>query len=258
MLTLVKKDEQQELLDRLQVVVLDCPFDTFADPLTQKYFGRYIALKLDGFMNEYEKGILPLGAYDFIGTIVMICEKNGDELQPITCFKSTTLDRAKEFNLAFELTHLFHTEAERENCEYVEGLISRVVSEGKKLGYNSSWTMSAKWGRGTPLRKFMLNLSVSALANYYTEYGIQEVLSAGVLRFKIDQFQKNMGFDFIQYNGKALPPMETWFAKKEKVLLMHLTKFSVETLAAAKAYRSLWDRRITLDSAHFEKKKSAA
>jgi hypothetical protein len=83
------ENECSNVMERLQVVVLDCPYNSFSSPTTQKLFGKFINMKLTGFLEEYGHGVMPLGAYDFIGTLIMLCEKKGDELEPVFCFKST-------------------------------------------------------------------------------------------------------------------------------------------------------------------------
>jgi len=259
MLKLVRPDEETEsLLERLQVVVIDCPVDTFADSRTQKLFGKYIALKLNGYTNNYEQGIIPVGAFDFVGTIVMICEKRGDDLEPVTCFKSSSLGRARNFSLHFEALSLFPTDAEREHREYIERLIERMDQEHKTLGYISSWTMDSEWGRGTHLRKFFLNLSLSTLINYHADCRFNEIIAYAVLRFKIDEVLSFVGFELGADQGRVLGPIDTWFVKNEKTAMMHFKRFAEDAIVLGNTYRPLWEKRITIDLANSLQKKKAA
>jgi len=218
-------------------------------------------MKLRGFLEEYEHGIVPLGSYDFIGTILLVCRKNGkrmDDLEPVFCFKSSTLDRTNYFSLPFELTEWFHSEAERPHREAVQKIIDRAEKNNIHLGYNSSWTIDPSWRSEPSLKQLARELSVAVFTNYYTSYKIQEILIGGVLRFKVDKIQAFLGFDYLKLNGEALPPVEAWFAKKEKAILMHLTQFSKEALELASKYKTLWENRITVDLKTYEKNKKAA
>jgi hypothetical protein len=248
----IVSSENEQIFDQLQIVVMDCAYNSFSNPLTQKLFGKYISLKLDGFLKEYGHGVLPLGSYDFIGTVVMVCEKKGEEMEPITCFKSSTLERARYFSLPLEINSLFHSSAEKQHQKFVESLIRRVEQENKSLGYVSSWTMSSTWGKGTPLRKLALQITNSSLVNLYIDSKIDEALSAGILKFKIDDVQRFLGFNQIQFEGEVLPPIEAWFVKNEKTALMHLESFSDAAKKQAKQYRDLWDSRLFLGVNEFE------
>lgn len=242
----------------LQVVVLDCPYNNFSNPLTQKLFSKFVDMKLRGFLEEYEHGIVPLGSYDFVGTIIMLCHKQGEELEPVFCFKSSTLDRAKYFSLPFELNEWFHSAAEEPHRKAVQKIISRAEQDGIHLGYNSSWTIDPHWRSDPHLKKLARDLSVAVFTQYYTQAKIQEILIGGVLRFKVDKIQAYLGFEYLEHQGERLPPVEAWFAKNEKAILMHLKKFSPEALAMASQYQELWDRRLVIDESDYQKEKKVA
>jgi hypothetical protein len=212
-------------------------------------------MKLTGFLREYEHGILPLGSYDFIGTLIMLCEKKDGELEPVFCFKSTTLERVKYFNLPFELLEWFHSSAEKNHEMVVRGILERAESEKINIGYNSSWTIDPKWREVAELKYLAKELSVALFVKYYQSRSTQEILIGGVKRFKVDQIQSFLGFEYLKYNGEVLPPIEAWFAKNEKAILMHLTRFSKEALAIAEKYSKLWSERIEIleEKVHSEK-----
>ncbi len=238
--------EYGNVLDRLQVVVLDCPYNSFSSPTTQKLFGKFVNMKLTGFLREYEHGILPLGSYDFIGTLIMLCEKKDGELEPVFCFKSTNIERVKYFNLPFELLEWFHSAAEKNHETVVRGILEKAEKENINVGYNSSWTIDPKWREVAELKLLAKELSVALFVNYYQSRSIQEILIGGVKRFKVDQIQGFLGFEYLKYNGEVLPPIEAWFAKNEKAILMHLTRFSEDAQSIADQYSKLWNERIEI------------
>ncbi len=245
-------------IDDLQVVVIDCAYNSFSDPFTQKLFGKFVDMKLRGFLEEYEHGIVPLGAYDFVGTILLVCEKKGAELEPIFCFKSSTLNRAQYFSLPFELLDCFHHDDRSIHKQAVQAVIQHASQNNINLGYNSSWTIDPRWRSDPRLKLLARELSVAVFTSYYRNYQIQEILIGGALRFKVDRIQAFLGFEYLKSNGENLPPLEIWFAKNEKVALMHLKQFSKEAIEMAEKYQKLWDRRITIDQKTYQNSKKAA
>ncbi len=215
-------------------------------------------MKLRGFLEEYDHGILPLGPYDFIGTLIMLCEKKGDELEPVFCFKSSTLDRVKYFNLPFELMEWFHTDAESKHESVVKEILERAECQNINIGYNSSWTIAPSWRKEPEWKTLAKELSVAVFVHYYQSRNISEILIAGSVRFKVDKIQAFLGFDYLSMNGERLPPIDNWIVKNEQVTLMYLTRFSDDALKLAEKFKVLWAARLEVIESAVENQKIAA
>ncbi len=246
-------------MNRFQLFVIDCPYNSFSNPMTQNLFGKFISSKLDGFLAEYEHGILPLGAYDFVGTLILLCEKQGENYEPVFCFKSTSQERSDYFGLPFELMGAFREGCDQTQKEAIVRILRTAKSKNINVGYNSSWTILPKWRSDSALRSFSKDLSCAVLASYYRGYNIEEVLIAGVVRFKVDKLQAFIGFEYISENGKQIDPIGSSFLNDEQIQLMHLKQFTPEVLALAEKYKSIWENRVVIEDAAraFTRKKAA-
>ena len=245
-------------LENLQVVVIDCPYNSFSSELTQKLFGKFINMKLTGFLKEYGHGVMPLSSYDFIGTLIMLCEKNGEELDPVFCFKSSTLERVEYFGLPFEINGLLSSSGAGLHLKVIAEIVEKAKAGGRSIGYNSSWTISPNWRHQPDLKSLAKDLSVALFTHYYQSRNIDEILIGGVMKYKVDQIQAFLGFEYLELDGERLPPVETWFVRNEKTILMHLKRFSSEAQTIADRYVELWNNRLEIVANSHQNEKVAA
>jgi len=251
--------QRDDLTDKYQIVILDCPYDSIQDVDTQKIFSKFVASKLNGYMKEYPYGVLPFNVYDLVGTLLLLCEKKqGSELEPIMVFKSTSSERCKKFNLPFELFEYFQKPETEAYKNTVTGILESAQKHGVNVGYNSSWTIKKKIRENPELVKLVRDLSVMMITSYYTHYKINEVLIAGVVKFKVDKLLTYIGFEYFQSNGKVLPPISCPFLFGEQTAIMHLKHFSEEAKALALKYDKLWNSRLTIDITTLDEKTKVA
>lgn len=244
---LVKSNAENNYLDRLQIVVLDCPYASIQDPQTQKIFSKFMATKLGGYMQEYPYGVLPMDRYDMMATLLLLCEKKDDgDLEPIAVFKSTSLERCKLFNADFELMEYYHSEGTEVYKQATLDILESAYKRGVNVGYNSSWTIQKHIREDKEKVRLARDLSFMMFANHYPHYNIEEVLITGVVKFKVDQVLTWMGFNHLKSQNTTLPPIACPFLFGEKTAVMHLTQFSSEVKALATKYQALWNERLIL------------
>jgi hypothetical protein len=249
----------KSLVDRLKIVVMECPYNTLAEnPETKKYFSEYISFKLLGYSNGYDHGVLPLGAYDFIANAIYVCEETNSGLLPVQVFKSTTFKVCEYFNLPFEAYQLVNAPGAEKHSQAVTEILNRAKKTGKMVGYNSSWTVNPTW-RQDPERKLIAReLFLAMLPSYYRSYGIDEVILGSTMRFKVEKLMSIVGFESLRLGSEELPPIGCTFAHGERVQVQHLTKFSDESLRLAEVYSKVWKSRLVLaDSSKFVLPKAA-
>ena len=82
-----------------QLVILDCPYDTWDSQETRELFVKVVGLKLKGYLMSYPYGTLPVDTNDFVGTHHLICEKLDGQWVPVMGYKSITLSRCKQHQL---------------------------------------------------------------------------------------------------------------------------------------------------------------
>jgi hypothetical protein len=141
-------------------------------------------------------------------------------------------------------------------------VVSRIVESAKErnlnIGYNSSWTINPIWRHQPELKSIAKELSIALFTSYYLSRKIDEILIGGVMKYKVDKIQAFLGFKYLENEGVQLPPIETWFVKNEKTILMHLTQFSQEALNMAQKYEKLWNQRMEITGSISSPEKVAA
>jgi hypothetical protein len=233
--------------DRFQVVVIDCPYDTISEGFTQRMFARFLAAKMDGYKKAYPKDVLPFGSYDFVGTLVLLCEKTPDhDLLPVAVFKSLTADRCERFNLPFEALTIFPLPEHDIYRRAITEAARAAKVAGGTVAYNSSWTIHPRVRSNPEMKGIVAEVFPSLLFHHYMSVGMSGVLSAGIIRFKVDQLQKWMGFDDLYVDGQKLPPHACDFVFGELTALMLARRWSDEFAAQSAPYRALWEKRITM------------
>jgi hypothetical protein len=91
---------------KLKIIVLNSPYDTIQNPLTQSLLAKTIAMKIAGYRKHYPYGVLPADSYDFVATHLILCEENNGDYEPLMGMKFTTYERCKIHNLEFPILHI--------------------------------------------------------------------------------------------------------------------------------------------------------
>jgi hypothetical protein len=230
----------------LRVVILECPYDVMGHKEVQSLFPKILALKIQGYRSAYPYGVMPVDMGDFVGTHVVLCEEREEGLVPLMGFKSVNLDRCETFRLQFPAFGLLDGTQLSEHKKAVLEYINRAKSKGESVGYNGSWTMSPEVRVDRKLAQTIKDMSISFLALYYQTYNIKNVVAAAVVRFKVNELKKFIGFSPIQLGSKSLETFSSPAFFGEELALMTVEKFSDEINALAKTFETLWNQRLIL------------
>jgi len=83
--------------------------------------------------------------------------------------------------------------------------------------------------------------------SYHLEHATDEVLSLGVMRFKMDRWFEFGGYKPAHLNGQELPTMKLKTHFGEEVRMIHLQGgFAPQAIALARQYQDVWNQRILI------------
>ena len=243
---------------KLRIVVINAPYDTLDDPLTQELLGKLVALKIAGYQKEYPYGVLPVDTGDFVGTHLIVCEELDGKLSVLMGYKSISVERCETHHLKFPIFHLLEFDPLENYRQAVRDVLSEAASKGESVAYNASWTISPEVSRDTDLRKTCVDLTVAMMYFYYTEYKIPNIVAAAIRRFKVDRLKIFIGYNYLKLGETVLPPvmLPTFF--NEVASVMHLREFTPEAIELSMRYLTLWEKRITLERRDSQVQKKAA
>jgi hypothetical protein len=238
--------EQEHEHDLYQLVIIDCPYDTWSNQLTRDLFADTIQLKLDGYLASYPYGALPVDTTDFIGTHHIVCEKKNGSLVPVMAYKTTALTRCKIHNLTFPALSLMQAAGAKKHAEEVMRIIAAASENQHEISYDGSWTMDPAIRRDKTRSEYLKKIMTAINVQYHISSHVPEILGLGLLRFKTEQYFKNIGYRQLSQGDQLLPPISMGSLQNESVVLMHLTEFTKEALATAQEFNWLWEKRIEI------------
>ncbi|QDK36370.1 hypothetical protein [Bdellovibrio sp. NC01] len=247
------------VLDQFQLLILESPFENWAEPSVQNAFAKMVELKKIGYGSCYSKGVLPVDTSDFFATHVLLClpDQSG-ELQPVMGYKTITLDQCKQFNQNFPGLSLVQNAKAPQHTEVVKTIIGKCEREGGKLAYLGSWTADPAFKKG-PLTH--INLKDAFVAFYhllYREQNVTDIVIGGTLRFKTEKLFAEIGHKPLSLNGEVLPNIEVAHLVKEPVLVMH-SSFDKNVISLAeRKWQSVWDRRALVEKTDIKRLRKAA
>ena len=207
-------------------------------------FYKMIQMKLRGYEAEYPAGVLPIDTTDFIATHVLVCEEKKGNLIPLTGTKVTRLVDTLHHQISFPGLSLVHAAESKVHIEAMKRLIDRCIKNRTDLSYAGSWTTLPEARKNPSLNEQIIPLFQSAFINYHLDENIPEIITAGVLRFKVDRFCQKVGYEKMTDQDIELPPMSVKHVFGEEVQLLHLKNFSTLGLEIAMHYKEMWLNRI--------------
>jgi hypothetical protein len=233
-------------IDNLRIIILECPYDTWGDPLTRDLFSKLVHLKIAGYQQEYEYGVLPVDTTDFIATHQLVCRETPEGFIPLTGYKSTTLERVKKHGLTFPGLGLVRSAQAQKHEKAVTQIIERCERENKSLAYTSTWTMDPSVKNNRELRMKLRDIFEAMYVLFHLEQQISEILVGGTLRFKTEALFEFWGHHFLQLGREILPPIYVPHLLDEKVVVMHLKKFSEAAIKKVEPFRFMWNQKMTI------------
>lgn len=232
-----------------QLVILECPYEIWEQPMVQSLFSKMVSLKRKGYGHNYLNDVLPVDTSDYIATHVLLCErdKNGT-LKPVMGFKSISLKICAKYNLNFPGLGLVQSAKKQTHIQVVESILRRCEDENHGLAYFSSWTIDTDFKKNY----YQKNKDLTDACNVFyfalnKEQNISEVILGGTLRFHTERFFQTLGNRPITLNGVELEPINVIHLAKEPVVVMHGKVESSEVLIlSSKKWQKIWNDRIHL------------
>lgn len=231
-------------MQRLKLVILDCAYDTIAEPATQQLLSRTVAVKILGYRASYPYGVLPVDATDFVGRHALVCEETGEGYRVLSATKSITLSRCREFNLPFPMLSLAKAN-QPEHIAYVEGHTAEASSKKIDILYQFSWSADPEIrAKNRELATQLKEVILAQLVFEALEAAPSKVMLAGVPRVKTDQFFENMGYFLAEHAGKTLSAFNVPSSLGEKAVFMDFKELTFQARTLMKRYEELWNNRV--------------
>lgn len=237
---LIKSKEKQ-----LKIIVLECPYHSFHQEITQSLFAKNVNLKIQGYKEKLFDGILPVDENDYVADHIILCWEIEDSFFPITAWKSLRVSVAENFHLKFPVLSILEScENSSLHLEVVKKIVDRSKKNGIELSYDFSWTVDPHMRKARLVPRNYKDIFTAMFVLYHQDYGIQELFASGVHKFKTDKYFESWGYKKIEFGGAPLPPLSYGHYGKLDFSFMHMTEFSQEAKEIAQSYLPLWQQRL--------------
>jgi hypothetical protein len=238
-------------LRNYRIVVIDCLYDTISDSISKSLLGKLADFKISSYRKEYPYGILPIGAHDIAGTHFLLCEKNGEELEPIVGFKTISPERCLKFGLELPGLGIVSEPGLEKHRAAIEDAVDTAQKAGKQFTYIGSWAMRPDIRDQDEVKKLCYDISAVFVARMCLEYQIETAITFASLRFKVDRFHKWMGFQRLDFRGEYLKDFQakSFFNEPTAISIIHAKNLSAEAKAVDEKYRKLWDEKLEIKAA---------
>lgn len=234
--------------ENIRIVTIESPYDSWDNPLVPKLFLAMAAMKLRGYKAEYAYGVLPLDTYDFIAMHHLLCVERDDGYEPIMGFKTTTLSRAKRFQVDFGGIALVKGARAPEHLRILNREVERCEMTGREIAYAASWTMDPRFRMESEEKQRLQEIFRRMFVAGHVCHGIQECVAGGVVRFKMWRYLDFWGFRPLQENGEQLGDIQVPILQNETVRVVHAKGFSEESISDALKLGDLWEKRIIISA----------
>ncbi len=228
----------------LKPVLIECPYDTWANPKVREYFSSAIGLKLSGYLREYAYGVLPFDTSDFVATHHLICRDTDAGLEPLICAKILTLKRCQTHSLAFPPLAALRTipRASVRHLAVVEKIVARFENNPQALTYVGGITILPEARRDRALVARLWDGLKAAWLSFDLENGVQESILFSAVRFKMNRIFGSIGYNELEVDGQVLAPVSMpTLMNGHEAWLEHRQEISKEALALVKRHE-LWNR----------------
>lgn len=237
-----------------QIVILDSVYDSASNHKTQALFPKMIQFKINGYLQEYPYGVLPMDASDFVGTHLLITRKSDGEI--VVGMKSITLAKCLLHQIRFPMLGMLDSRQDDTSAHKnaIQSVMDHYSQTGlaEKLSYNGSYTVHPEVRANKPLMKVIWEVSQAMMVNFYLEQQTEQVMAVCSRQFKIDRVKKNLGWDyFYQAKGDQNTELGEYHCQalgNSLFLPMTVKQHSEFALALAKKYQTLWEQRILVNN----------
>ena len=233
--------------ERLQVVVLKCPYANWKNPVTRKTFNDVISLKLDGYHDKHFFGVMPIDGADFLTDHILVCwrDDSGD-LVPILGVKSLSYEICAPFFTDFTIESFLKKGEHWQHLERLNQILKSCEEKKQRISYYSSWTISPSVMDNRALITLLKDLFTACTVLHHREEGISELLGLGVPKFRTEHFFYKWGFERVEQCGHGLPNIPFRVLGGIDGVFIHLKKYSDFALSCAEKLEHFWKNRISI------------
>lgn len=255
-----RSDRLAQIRGQLQIVVVDCAYDSINASDTREWLGKIAQFKINAYLDDWSDGVLPLDAGDFVGIHLLLCQQTESDLEIIAGLKLMTHDRCRRFGLVFSAFHALEgvpgTEPHR---EAILQLIQEADRQQTSVGYLSSWAVRPDAKRSRELARFCRDVTTAMIVQGCREFNVPHSIAFGVQRLKVERYHESLGFKPLTSGGQPLPVFTSRSYMNEALTtaLADSTAFSAEAEAITEEYRDLWNARLDVGLLPAADKKAA-
>ncbi len=221
---------------KLRVVVIDEPIHITNEAACDLWRKALWAKEL-GYRNEYKNSMLPMSTDDFFGTHLIVAdEKSSGKLEPVAMYKAVRLSQTKRFRVPFGGMALL------KGSKYENSIaLEKVLHEPGDISYDSSWSINPTYKKDKEFSQLLRDYITLFCCNLHNSLGYHRWITAGVTRFKIDQYFAWLG------GQELLPEFELPIIDNETVRMFYVPDTRAlpsQPLAVAFSLQSAWDNRV--------------
>lgn len=234
--------------EKLKIVVVESPYDTWSDPRVGGFLKDFIGVKLRGYGHEYSYGVMPVDGSDMISTHVALCRvEDNDALVPIMAMRWTSLKKARQHFMNFPGMSLLQQAGAPEHQKALGKIIEELEHQNKDIVYTASLSIEPS-ERTSKERSAMLREILTAMfVSQHKEMGFPDLFAGGTCRFKIEKWLDKCGWHPLQTEKEEnLGPIKIHHLAGESVQVMHLQEFSFWALEQARNWQHLWNDRLLI------------
>jgi hypothetical protein len=231
-----------------KIITLTAPYDSLEsnDELGENLLEMF-RLKLRGYRDVYEYGVLPVDAYDFISTHHLFGFETEGPFRPLMAFRTIEMDKCDLHGMPYPGLTILRSSGAHLHADTLLTLLNRW--KGQRVSYASSWTMAPNLRLDRPVRDFLRDMMVTMLMNHELDRKTDHKVLCGVPKVHTDKLFERYGYERVKANGEPLPPFPQASLMGEEAVLLHCERFSDEALEIAAKHRHIWDaRRIVGDT----------
>lgn len=235
-------------LDNLQIFVFIKPYDYFhKDTFARQLLCDTWAMKLNGYLEYFPYGVLPIDHLDFISNHIVLCQKEmqTDFYRPLMTVKNLKLATCHEFDLDFPIyKHLFCKEREHYQS-HIEAIEKWVESSSpENIAYSMGFTVEPNLSKEQ--KKELIELAWSFFYYFYTEYNIENVIHGVSKTFKLSEKSAAIGFKQLSLDGTQLSSIKTksYNNVESEVMTLKLSDFNPFYQKKYACFQELWNQKI--------------
>lgn len=231
---------------KLRMVILECPYKNWHNPLTKDLFDQIIQLKIDGYETRWGKQTMAMDSTDFIADHLLICQEDaGGKLTVISASKSITLSTSEAFHLPFmPVIMLENNPLTFTHMQSLNDILANATAAKKEIAYYSSWTIHPEIRKNRAASQMIKDIFTALSVDYHRSYNIPEMLGFSVPQFKTDIIFGSWGYKNVLYQGQELESIILPRYNNAEVRFIHLDTFTVQVLEMTIIYKAMWDNRL--------------